>query len=140
MKEHIEYMKKILDNPYYPVDLSDYPNLFDFSITENGIVYLNRLRKEYNDGNELSEDEYLYLSMLNLGYAVLKKSVEECHSWQEYLYNIGDKVNLDKTGIKERLMQMGCITENPSYNPKLYKSHLIWKNEILNKIDRLEKS
>ena len=65
----------------------------------------------------------------------MKKSVKECHEWQAFMFLIGEEVNIDKSGIKENLKSMNCIVENPNYNPKLYKSHIIWKNEILDTID-----
>lgn len=137
VNKQIEFMNKILENPYYPVPISDYPKLFDFVITNNGKVYLERLQREISKGNQLTEDEYLYTSLLSLADAVIKQSVKDCHNWQEFLYTIGNKVNLDKPGIKETLLQMGCIQDNTHYNPKLYKSHMIWKNNVLASIDNI---
>lgn len=135
MKNHIDFMMKIQSNPYYPVPIDQYSELFDFVLTQNGMIYFERLKKEYDEGNDLSEDEKLYLSTLHLAYATMKKSVKECHEWQAYMFLIGEEVNIDKSGIKENLKSMNCIADNPNYNPKLYKSHIIWKNEILDTID-----
>lgn len=137
MEEHIDFMMKIAENPYYPVQIEEYPKLFDFDITPEGLIYFERLKNELSSANKLSENEYLYLCILHLAYAMSMKSVEECHNWQEFVFKIGKNVDLDKPGIKETLKQMGCIVDDPRYNPKLYKSHLLWKNKTLTKIDNL---
>ena len=137
MKEHIDFMMKIAENPYYPVPIEKYPQLFDFNITPEGLIYFERLKNELSSGNELSENELLYLCFLHLAYATSMKSIEECQNWQEFVFKIGKNVDLDKPRIKEILKKMGCITDDPNYNPKLYKSHLLWKNKMLAKIDNL---
>ena len=103
MKNHIDFMMKIQSNPYYPVPIEQYSELFDFVLTQNGMTYFERLKKEYDTGNDLSEDEKLYLSTLHLAYATMKKSVQECHEWQAYIFRIGEGVNIDKSGIKDNL-------------------------------------
>ena len=135
----VEYMKKIWENPFFPVPVNEYTKLYDFSITCNGITYLDRLRKEFLSG-EMPEDKCLHLILLSLADAVSKKNVEEYHDWQELLHIINGTVDLDKPGIKEMLLQMGCIEENQDYDPKLYKSHLLWKSKTVNEIERLEDS
>lgn len=134
----VDYMRKIWENPFYPVQVEDYTKLYDFSITHNGTVYLERLREEFLS-EQMSEDKCLHLILLSLADAVAKKSINEYHDWQELLHVFEDKINLDKPGIKDALMQMGCIEENQEYNPKLYKSHLLWKNRTVGKIEELEK-
>jgi hypothetical protein len=131
-------MKKIWENPFFPVPVDEYARLYDFSITRNGMVYLDRLRGEFLSG-KMPEDKCLHLILLSLADAVSKKSIEEYHSWQELLHAFEGKVDLDKPGIKEVLLQMGCIEENKDYNPKLYKSHLLWKNKTVDEIESLEK-
>ena len=133
----VDYMRKIWENPFYPVQVEDYTKLYDFSITRIGTVYLDRLRDEFLSG-QMSEDKCLHLILLSLADSVSKKSISEYHDWQELLHVFEDKINLDKPGIKEALMQMGCIEENPEYNPKLYKSHLLWKNKTVGEIENLE--
>ncbi len=137
MKEHIDFMMKIAENPYYPVPIEEYPKLFDFNITPKGLIYFKRLKNELLSGNQLSETKSLHLCLLHLGYATSMKNVEECHNWQEFVFKIGQNVDLEKPGIKESLKQMDCIIDDPDYNPKLYKSHLLWKNKMLATIDNL---
>jgi len=136
MKAHVEFMTKIEENPYYPVGIEDYPKLFDFQLTSKGFIYFERLKKEWSTG-ELSDKECLYLGMLHLAYATAMKNVKECKNWQAYMFLIGEKVDLDNSEIKITLIQMGCIEDNPDYNPKLYKSHLLWKNKIFAAIDSM---
>lgn len=139
MDPAVDYMKKIWENPFFPVPVDEYARLYDFAITCNGVIYLDRLREEFLSG-QMPEDKCLHLILLSLADAVSKKSVEEYHSWQELLHAFEGTVDLDKPGIKEALMQMGCIEENKDYNPKLYKSHLLWKNKTVEKIECLENS
>ena len=137
MEEHIDFMMKIAENPYYPVPIEEYTQLFDFNLTPEGLIYFQRLKNEFSSENKLSENELLYLCLLYLAYATSIKSVEECHNWQELVFKIGKNTDLDKPGIKETLKQMGCIVDDPNYNPKLYKSHLLWKNKMLETIDNM---
>lgn len=137
MEEHIDFMMKIAENPYYPVPIEEYPQLFDFNLTPEGLIYFERLKNELASGNVLSENESLYFCLLYLGYATSMKNVEECHNWQEFVFKIGKNTDLDKPGIKDTLKKMGCITDDPDYNPKLYKSHLLWKNKMLASIDNM---
>ena len=136
MKAHVEFMTKIEENPYYPVAIEDYPKLFDFEMTEKGFIYFQRLKKEWST-NELSDKECLYLGMLHLAYATAMKSIKECKNWQAYMFLIGEKIDLENSDTKIILKQMGCIIDNPEYNPKLYKSHLLWKNKIFAVIDNM---
>ena len=89
MKEHIDFMMKIAENPYYPVPIEEYPQLFDFNITPEGIIYFERLKNELSSGNELSENEILYLCLLHLAYATSKKNVEECLNWEDLSTALG---------------------------------------------------
>jgi len=136
VQKQIEFMMRLSENPYYPVPIDEYPKLFDFQITPNGKIYFERLKKQWSS-KEISDTEQLYLSMLHLGYSTSMRNVKECHNWQAYMFLIGKRQDLDDFKIKETLKQMGCITDNPDYNPKLYKSHLLWKNKILSTIDSL---
>ena len=134
MDPAVDYMKKIWENPFFPVPVDEYTKLYDFTITRNGVTYLDRLREEFFSG-PMPEDKCLHLILLSLAYSVSKKSVEEYHEWQELLHAFEGVVDLDKPGIKEVLMQMGCVEENKDYNPKLYKSHLLWKNKTVESLE-----
>ncbi len=73
--------------------------------------------------------------MLSLSYAVSQKDIKACHRSHEFMFSISEKVDPFKTGIKSTLLQMNCIKENLHYEPKLYKSHLLWKNEKLKNLE-----
>ena len=53
------------------------------------------------------------------------------------MFLIGEKIDLENSDTKITLKQMGCIQDNQEYNPKLYKSHLVWKNKIFAEIDNM---
>ena len=132
MIQYTEFISKMDENPYYPVPVSEYTSLFDFRLTSDGLVYFDRLRKEWNE-KDLPEKETLFLGLLHLAYAVGIKSVKECKNWQAYIFLAGD-VDHEAPGIKTTLRQLGCIEENPDYNPKLFKSHILWKHKMLSVI------
>lgn len=133
MKAYVEFIKTIEENPYHPVPTDDYPKLFDFEITREGVTYYARLKKEWSDG-DLTERESMYLGMLHLAYAVYNKSPKECKDWQAYMFLIGKRMDTDDD-TKTTLLQMGCIVNNSKYDPKLLKSHLIWKGKNMGTMD-----
>lgn len=133
----LEFMEKLGANPYYPVLPQDYPGLFDFRITKNGAVYMVRLGEEWDEGTDLPGAKLLHLGMLYLAYAVSLKSPRECRMWQAYMFTIGETAGPFMPEIETDLTQMGCIEENPLYDPRLYKSHLMWKREMLGEIDSM---
>lgn len=118
---------RLTGNPFHPVPVSEYPRLFDFRITENGAVYFGRLRKEWLEG-DLSERELRMLGLLHLAYATGIRSAKECKNWQSYLFLTGINADLDDS-VKSELVEMGCVEENIDYDPKLYKSHLLWMRD-----------
>ncbi len=126
MMGYPEFVGIMEENPYYPVLIKDYPKLFDFEPTAAGLTYFQRLRKEWSEG-DLSDRECLYLGMLHLAYATSMKSARECKEWQAYMFLLGVRPDLEGQGIKTTLKQMGCIRDNPAYDPKLYKRHILWK-------------
>lgn len=130
-------MEKLEENPYHPVRRRDYPRLFEFRITRDGITYFERLKKEWDEGADLKDRQCLYLSVLHMAYAVYMKSPEECKRWQAFMFIVGETANRHTSEIEAELTQMGCIEGNSQYNPKLYKSHLAWKHDILAKVDSM---
>ena len=125
-----EFMGKIDYNPYYPVEPADYPRMFDFEITKNGAVYLERLKKEMDSG-EITDRKSLYLSLLYLAQAASMMSSQECKKWQGFMFLVGKTTDMYTPEIKSELTQMGCIRDNPRYDPKMYKRHLSWKMKAL---------
>ena len=47
-----------MDNLLFPIDVNDYPKLFDFVLTAQGLVYFHDLKRKYILGKNLLLDEY----------------------------------------------------------------------------------
>lgn len=113
------------DNPLYPISVNDYPKLFDYVLTAEGLVFFQALRQKYNQGKSLSLDEYNKLRLLYVYYATANRNTSEVLAWQELC------VILDRKGIfekhmfesKENLIERLLIVKNPSYQSGLYREH-----------------
>lgn len=126
-----EFIGKIEKNPYYPVEPSDYPRMFDFAITKSGMIYFESLRRELDSTGDLSDTKHLHLSVLYLAQAASMRSPAECKKWQVYMFLVGKTTDKYTPEIKADLMLMGCIEDNPRYDSKMYKRHLVWKMKAL---------
>ena len=51
-------------NPLHPIDVDDYPKLFDYVLTADGLKFFYSLRQKYNQGKALNLDEYNKLRLL----------------------------------------------------------------------------
>ncbi len=47
-----------LQNPLFPVEIDDYPKLFDYVLTREGLIYFQTLKRKYVLGKEMILDEY----------------------------------------------------------------------------------
>ena len=47
-----------MDNPLFPIDVDDYPKLFDYVLTAQGLIYFQILKRKYILGKDLLLDEY----------------------------------------------------------------------------------
>lgn len=128
-----EFIASLDRNPYHPVPPSKYPGLFDFRITRNGLTYLRRLRSEWETAG-LSDRKCLYTGLLHLAHAVSIRSPKECKLQEAFMFVTGKKDDVFAPSIRADLMEMGCVEENPEYDPKLYKSHTMWKMKMLGEI------
>lgn len=133
MSACIEFIDRIGRNPYHPVDAGDYPRLFDLEITPDGVVYLERLRAEWLSGADMPEGRLAHLRALHLAYAAAKKSPDECRRWQAFVFLAGDggEAHDDGGEARDELARMGCLRENGEYDPRLYKSHVLWRERTL---------
>ena len=112
-------------NPLYPIDVEDYPKLFDYILTRDGLLYFHSLKRSYLLGKVLSQDEYNKIRLLYVYYATANRNPEEVFAWQDIC------VTLDKKGIierdmfqsKESLKEHHHIIENPQYQPGLYRKY-----------------
>ena len=141
MSACIELIDSMGRNPYHPVDVEDYPRLFDLEITPDGVVYFERLRAEWLAGADVPAGRRAHLRALHLAYAAAKKSPDECRRLQAFLFLEGDDDGGDgcepgagDPEARADLVRMGCLRENDSYDPRLYKSHVLWRERMLAEI------
>ena len=149
MSACIEFIDRLGRNPYHPVDAGDYPRLFDMEITPDGVVYFERLRAEWLSGADMPADRLAHLRALHLAYAAAKRSPEECRRWQAFVFLAGgggEGVGGGGEGVggggpdddgdsdgeaRAELARMGCLRENGEHDPRLYKSHVLWRERTL---------
>ena len=124
------------NNPLYPIDIEDYPKLFDYVLTKEGLLYFHSLKRSYLLGKDLSQDEYNKIRLLYVYYATANRNIENVFLWQDIC------VTLDKKGIieknmfqsKESLKDNHLIVENPRYQSGLYRKYTEYvKNHFQNK-------
>lgn len=152
MNACLEFIDRIGRNPYHPVDPEDYPRLFDLEITPDGIVYFERLRAEWLSGADMSSARQAHLRALHLAYASARKSVDECRLLQAFVLLAGGGDGPDAADsaaaaaaptapasaddeARYDLVRMGCLRENAGYEPRLYKSHVLWRERKLADIE-----
>ena len=51
-------------NPLLPIEINDYPKLFDYVLTAQGLVYFQTLKRNYILGKEMTLDEYNKLRLM----------------------------------------------------------------------------
>ena len=90
------------DNPLYPIDLDDYPKLFDYVLTADGLVYFQTLKRNYILGKDLSLDEYNKLRLLYVYYATANRNPKEVSVWQDICITLDDKGIFEKTCIYQK--------------------------------------
>ena len=113
-------------NPLYPIGLNEYPKLFDYVLTKDGLIFFQNLRQKYNQGKSLELDEYNKLRLLHIYYATANRNPKEVSHWKELC------LTLDLQGIpekhmfisKEDLIKKSLITKNPLYQSGLYRKHI----------------
>lgn len=113
-------------NPFYPVEISEYPKLFDYVLTASGLVYFQSLKRNYILGKEMTLDEYNKLRLLYVYYAAANRNPKEVSMWQDIC------VTLDERGIfekhmfqsKEDLKNKSLIIKNPQYQSGLYRKYV----------------
>lgn len=86
------------NNPLYPILIDDYPHLFDYVLTVQGLKYFHNLKRDYFLGKELALDEYNKLRLLYIYYATANKNSKEVLTWQDIC------ITLDNKGIFEKNM------------------------------------
>ena len=121
-------------NPLYPIEIDDYPKLFDYVLSAQGLVYFHSLKRNYILGKELSLDEYNKIRLLYVYYATANRNSKEVFAWQDIC------MTLDKRGIFEREMYQSkedlkdklLILVNPEYQSGLYRKYVQYVKENMN--------
>ena len=112
-------------NPLYPIDIDDYPKLFDYVLTADGLVYFHSLKRNYVLGKDMSQDEYNKLRLLYVYYATANRNAPEVFGWQDLCVTLDNKGIIEKEMFqsKEDLKNKKLIIENPNYVSGLYRKY-----------------
>ena len=121
-------------NPLYTIEIDDYPKLFDYVLSAQGLLYFHSLKRNYVLGKDLSLDEYSKLRLLYVYYATANRNFKEVFAWQDIC------ITLDKRGIFERDMYQSkedlkdklLMLANPEYQSGLYRKYVEYVKENMN--------
>lgn len=119
-------MQNSEEDPLHPIKLDDYPKLFDFVLTTQGLRYFQELKRKYFLRKKLTLDEYNKLRLLYVYYATGNRNIKEVSMWQKMCINLDEQRIFEKNmyASKEDLIQQSLIIENPEYVEGLYKTHI----------------
>lgn len=76
-----------------------------------------------------------HLCALHLAYAVARKSPAECLRWQAFVLLAGDGLDAEDPAARGDLVRMGCLRDNAEHDPRLYKSHVLWRERKIAEIE-----
>ncbi len=128
----------VSQNPLYPIGIADYPKLFDYVLTKDGLIFFQKLRRKYLLGKDMSLDEYNKLRLLYVYYATANRNPKEVSLWQDLCNTLDNKRIFEKNMLhsKEDLIKKSLITLNPNYESGLYRKHTEYvKNNFKTKND-----
>ena len=113
-------------DPLCPINISDYPKIFDYVLTAKGLIYFNSLKRRYFLQRELTRDECNKLRLLYVYYSTANKNIEEVSMWQKICISLDERKIFEKNmySSKEDLIKKSLIVKNPHYQPGLYKIHI----------------
>ena len=113
------------ENPLFPIDLDDYPKLFDYVLTADGLKHYQNLKRQYVLGKDLSLDNYNKLRLLSVYYATANRNAKEVSFWQDLCVALDGKGIFEKNMFhsKEDLINKSLIIKNPLYKSGLYRKH-----------------
>jgi len=122
-------------NPLYPIELDDYPKLFDYVLTSDGLIFFQSLKRKYILGKNLTLDEYNKLRLLYVYYATANRNPQEVFAWQDICITLDNKGLFEKDMFqsKEDLKHKSQIVENPNYQSGLYRKYTEHVKENMNK-------
>ena len=112
-------------NPLHPIELDDYPKLFDYVLTSDGLIFFQSLKRKYILGKNLTLDEYNKLRLLYVYYATANRNPQEVFAWQDICITLDEKGIFEKDMFlsKEDLKNKSLIIENPHYQSGLYRKY-----------------
>ncbi len=128
----------VSQNPLHPIDIDDYPKLFDYVLTKEGLIFFQKLRRKYLLGKDLNLDEYNKLRLLYVYYATANRNPNEVSLWQDLCIVLDNKGIFEKNMLhsKEDLIKKSLITQNPNYESGLYRKYTEYvKNNFKTKND-----
>ncbi len=113
-------------DPLYPIEVEDYPKLFDYVLTAKGLVYFNKLKRRYFLQKQMTEDEYNKLRLLYIYYSTANKNIEEVAMWKKICASLDEQGIIEKNMYlsKNDLINQELIFANPQYSEGLYKKHI----------------
>ena len=119
-------------NPLHPIVIDDYPKLFDYVLTTDGLIYFHILKRNYILGKKMTLDEYNKLRLLYVYYATANRNTE-VFSWQEICITLDEKGIFEKGMYhsKEDLKNKSLIIINPQYQSGLYRKYIEYVRENL---------
>ena len=122
------------ENPLFPINIDDYPKLFDYVLTSDGLIFFQSLKRKYVLGKDLTLDEYNKLRLLYVYYATANRNPKEVFAWQDICITLDDKGIFEKDMFlsKEDLKNKLLIIENPNYQSGLYRKYTEFVKENMN--------
>ena len=113
-------------NPLHPIEIDDYPKLFDFVLTISGLEYFHTLKRNYILGKEMTQDEYNEIRLLYVYYATANRNPQEVFAWQNICIALDAEGILEKGMYqsKENLKHKSLIIVNPHYHSGLYRKYI----------------
>ena len=118
-------------NPLYPIDIDDYPKLFDYVLSTEGLIYFHTLKRNFILGKEMTLDEYNKLRLLYVYYATANRNSTEVSAWQDLCVTLDGKGIFEKKMYqsKEDLKNKSLILVNPNYQSGLYGKYVEFVKE-----------
>lgn len=118
-------------NPLHPIEIDDYPKLFDYVLTAEGLIYFQTLKRNFILGKEMTLDEYNKLRLLYVYYATANRNSKEVFAWQDLCITLDERGIFEKKmyNSKEDLKNKSLITINPDYLSGLYRKYVEFVKE-----------
>ncbi len=128
-------MNPTTENPLYPIEINDYPKLFDYVLTAKGLVYFQTLKRNYILDKSMSLDEYNKLRLLYVYYSTANRNPKEVSKWQDICINLDERGIFEKNMYqsKEDLKNKSLIITNPQYQSGLYRKYVEFVKDKMTK-------